>query len=169
MRSCDELAVRRPWGSAGTGSFGRCGYQPPPPFVPPPPGSAYPPAGYPPAGYPPHGYPPPGYGPPAYPPPGYGQYPPQYQWAPAPSAPTNGLAIASLVLGILWLWWVGTILALVFGYVARSQIRERPGQGGDGLAIAGIVLGWVGVAGFVIFVFVLASIDNTTYSLLSGV
>ena len=52
--------------------------------------------------------------------------------------------IASLVLGILWIYWIGSVLALVFGYIARNQIRER-GEGGDGLAIAGIVLGWIGV------------------------
>lgn len=59
---------------------------------------------------------------------------------------TNGLAIASMVLGILWLWWVGSILALVFGYVAKRQIRDSMGaQGGGGMATAGIVLGWIGV------------------------
>ena len=79
----------------------------------------------PPPGFPGHGYPPPyGYG-----------YPPRR---------TNGFAIASMVLGIVWIYWIGSVLALVFGYVARSQIRER-GEGGDGMAIAGIVLGWIGV------------------------
>jgi hypothetical protein len=63
-------------------------------------------------------------------------YPPQQR--------TNGLAIASMVLGILWIYWIGSILALVFGYVARQQIRER-NEAGGGMAIAGIVLGWVGV------------------------
>ena len=62
----------------------------------------------------------------------------------APPRRTNGLAIASMVLGILWLYWIGSILALVFGYIARNQIRER-GEAGGGMAIAGIVLGWVGV------------------------
>ncbi len=57
---------------------------------------------------------------------------------------TNGLAVASLVLGILWLYWIGSVLALVFGYLAKNQIRER-GEAGGGLATAGIVLGWVGV------------------------
>jgi uncharacterized membrane protein len=56
---------------------------------------------------------------------------------------TNGLAIASMVLGIVWVWWIGSILALIFGFVARRQIRER-GQKGDGMAITGIVLGCVG-------------------------
>ncbi|HMF43470.1 MAG TPA: DUF4190 domain-containing protein [Polyangia bacterium] len=66
----------------------------------------------------------------------------------APAAPrsTNGLAIASMVLGIVWIWWVGSILALVFGYVSKSQINASGGaQGGKGMAIAGIVLGWVGI------------------------
>jgi hypothetical protein len=86
------------------------------------------------------------YYPPAPPPAQYQQYPPPYPY-PYPYPPqqsTNGMAIAAMVLGILWLYWVGSILALVFGYVARDQIR-RNGQAGDGMAIAGIVLGWVGV------------------------
>jgi Domain of unknown function (DUF4190) len=66
-----------------------------------------------------------------------------------PSSPrTNSLAIASLVLGIaqVFFWLVGAILALVFGYKARRQIDESGGrEGGRGMAIAGIVLGWVGV------------------------
>lgn len=91
--------------------------------------------GQPQQGYQPPGYPPQGYHPQGYPPPGYG-YPPH--------PGTNGLAIASLVLGILWIYWVGSILALVFGYVARNQIKAS-GQTGAGMAVAGIVLGWVGV------------------------
>lgn len=59
---------------------------------------------------------------------------------------TNGLAIASLVLGIVWIYWIGSILALVFGYQARSQIDASGGaQSGRGMAVAGIVLGWVGL------------------------
>lgn len=75
--------------------------------------------------------------PPPYPPQPYGQ-PPYVQRG------TNGMAIASLVLGIVWVYWIGSVLALIFGYVARSQIRQS-GQSGDGMAIAGIVLGWIGV------------------------
>jgi hypothetical protein len=37
------------------------------------------------------------------------------------------------------------LLALVFGYTARRQIR-RTGESGDGLALAGIVLGWIPLA-----------------------
>ena len=64
--------------------------------------------------------------------------------------PINGLAIASLIFGILWLFWLGSILALIFGYLARKQIRER-GAGGDNLALAGIVLGWVGIVLLLMF------------------
>ncbi|QVT81512.1 hypothetical protein ENKNEFLB_03922 [Nocardioides aquaticus] len=66
---------------------------------------------------------------------------------------TNGLAIASMVLGILWLYWVGSILALVFGYVARAQIKRSHGQQvGGGMAVAGIVLGWIGIGIALVFV-----------------
>jgi peptidyl-prolyl cis-trans isomerase B (cyclophilin B) len=47
---------------------------------------------------------------------------------------TNGLAIASLIFAFLC-WPLG----LIFGLVAKSQIRRR-GGGGDGLATAGIVI-----------------------------
>ena len=94
----------------------------------------------------------PGYqGPPPPPGSGYpGPYGQPYGGYPyAPPQRTNGMAIASMVLGILWLYWIGSILALVFGYTAKKQIRER-GEAGGGMATAGIVLGWVGV-GFLLF------------------
>ena len=72
---------------------------------------------------------------------------------PIATATTNGLAIASMVLGIVWVYWVGSILALVFGYVARKKIKET-GQRGVGMAIAGIVLGWVGVASLIVVIIV---------------
>jgi hypothetical protein len=94
------------------------------------------------------------------PPPGHPQagYPLQYPYAYPGFRPqsTNGLSIASLVLGILWLWWVGSALALIFGYVSLSQIKQR-NESGRGMAIAGIVLGWIGVGTFVFFVVVLAA------------
>lgn len=81
----------------------------------------------------------------------YGQvatpYPP-YGYPSVPR-PTNGMAIAALVLGILWLYWIGSVLALIFGYIALAQIKRSPAdapQQGRGLAVAGVVLGWVGVA-----------------------
>ena len=62
---------------------------------------------------------------------------------------TNGKAVASLACGIggfVVLPVALSIVALVLGYQARSELAQRPGEGGAGMATAGIVLGWVGVA-----------------------
>lgn len=67
-----------------------------------------------------------------------------------------------MVLGILWIYWVGSVLALIFGYVARRQIKAQ-GQSGDGMAIAGIVLGWIGV-GILLLLLVLGIAGAATSS-----
>lgn len=70
----------------------------------------------------------------------------QGPYAPASSPRTNGLAVASLVLS-LTLFFIGPILAIIFGVVARRQIRESRGsQTGDGLALAGLIIGIVQLA-----------------------
>jgi hypothetical protein len=60
---------------------------------------------------------------------------------------TSSLAVVSLVAGLLgWTLapWIGSIVAIVTGHMARSEIRRDPeGVEGDGLAIAGLVLGWL--------------------------
>jgi hypothetical protein len=71
----------------------------------------------------------------------------------APYRETNGSAIVSVVLGVLWFAGIGSLLALVFGYRARRQIKNSGGsQKGSGLATAGIILGWTGIAILVIVV-----------------
>lgn len=76
---------------------------------------------------------------------------PQAAWAP-PARRTNGLAIAALVLGLCGFG----LLPVIFGHIALSQIR-RTGDGGDALAIAGLVLGYLVIAAAVIgVVFVVA-------------
>ena len=74
--------------------------------------------------------------------------PPAVDYTTSPQ--TSGMAIASLVMGIVgWtlLPLVGSILAIVFGYAARRDIRSRPDElTGEGMAIAGLVLGWLMVA-----------------------
>ena len=73
--------------------------------------------------------------------------------APPAGGGTNGLAIASLVLGILALLCLGPITGIpgvICGHMALGQIR-RSGQGGRGLAIAGLVIGYIGIAWFIIF------------------
>lgn len=66
---------------------------------------------------------------------------------------TNGLAIASLVLGFFWVWGVGSLLAIVFGLLARREINRSKGrETGGGLAVAGITLGALGLAGVAVMV-----------------
>ena len=87
--------------------------------------------------------PPPGqpyYGPPGQP------YPPYQQpYLPYPVAPpTNSLAIASLVCGVgTFAVGLSFLPAIICGHIARRQIRET-GQQGGGLALAGLILGYVG-------------------------
>jgi hypothetical protein len=113
----------------------------------------------------PAGFPPPAAGPAApiaqgFPPAGPVQ--PVYIQAAPPK--TNGLAIGSMILGIVWLWWLGSVLALVFGYIAKGQIDRSGGsETGRGMAIAGIVLGWVGV-GFLVLIIVLAAVGASSGS-----
>ncbi|HEY0813589.1 MAG TPA: DUF4190 domain-containing protein [Pseudonocardia sp.] len=98
-------------------------------------GGAYPQGGYPPAGYPQQ----PAYAeqPPAYP--GYAQpYP--------ASRGTNTMAILALVFGIIL-----APLGLIFGFVARSQIKKT-GEDGDGLALAGIIIGGIFTLLFIAYI-----------------
>jgi hypothetical protein len=94
-------------------------------------------------GYPVSGQPiPQGYAAPMYP--GYPPYP--------VSPPTNGLAIAALVCSLAGLaTCISAPVGAILGHVARRQIRER-GEGGDGLALAGIIVGWVLTALLVLFI-----------------
>lgn len=68
--------------------------------------------------------------------------------------PSSTLAIVSLVSAILGFTFVpviGTIVALITGYMARSETRSIPPRAsGDGMATAGIIMGWVQIALLVI-------------------
>jgi hypothetical protein len=111
---------------------------PPPPRSPPPYGGQgyaqpqYAQPGYPQAGNPQAGYPPPGYGAPGYP--------------PVYVRPTNTMAILALVMAFVF-----APAGLILGIVARKQIRET-GEDGDGLALAGIIVGGIVTAIFVLFI-----------------
>lgn len=65
---------------------------------------------------------------------------------------TNGMAIASLVLSLVG----GSLLAVVFGHVARAQIA-RTGEAGDGMASWGLALGYLQIASALIFVLFIRS------------
>lgn len=68
---------------------------------------------------------------------------------PGGSGRTDGNAIASLILGIAGLVMcplVPSIFAVVLGNKAKERLAREPGLEGEGLAKAGVVLGWVGIA-----------------------
>ena len=74
-------------------------------------------------------------------------YQPDYRAVPANSS----LAVVSLVFGILsWclLPFIGAIVAIVCGHLARSEIRRAPmgAMDGNGMAIAGLTLGYAHLA-----------------------
>ena len=76
-----------------------------------------------------------------------------------PARTTSSLAIARLVSGILgWtlLPVLGTLVAIVTGHMARAEIRRSGGAlEGDGLAIGGLILGWLSALLWVIGIVVL--------------
>jgi hypothetical protein len=76
------------------------------------------------------------------------EYPPALQ-APPAAPPTHTLAITSLIAGVIGLTvcqGLGSVVALVTGYLAREEIRKNPGMySGEGMATAGIALGVAGV------------------------
>jgi len=79
-----------------------------------------------------------GYGTPVYPAgyAGYGQ-------PMVASRPTNGLAIAALVCSLAGIaTCISAPVGAILGHIARKQIRER-GEEGDGMALAGIIVGWI--------------------------
>jgi hypothetical protein len=103
-----------------------------------------------------------------------GQYPPG-QYPPAYGAPgfayvtpigpkNNGMAIASLICAIGGIFFLGipSILGIIFGFVARSQIERSDGaQTGSGLALAGIIVGFCVVAiGILIVIFAIIGAHN---------
>ena len=66
---------------------------------------------------------------------------------------TSGKAVFSLICGVFFIILPLSIVAVIFGYIALSEIRKSPGRlKGRGLAITGIVLGYVGVV-FIVALF----------------
>lgn len=95
------------------------------------------------------------------------------QWVAPGSAPSgvagppnSTAAVVSLVFGILsWTFLpvIGPIVAVVAGHMARAEIRRSNGQvGGGGMAIAGLVLGYLQIALFVLAICVIVVIGFLT-------
>lgn len=86
--------------------------------------------------------------------PGYQQGMPAWSGGPGyPGTKTNGLATAALVCGLaqLLLGILTGIPAIILGHMARRQIRQT-GEQGAGMAMAGLILGYVGLVLTVLFV-----------------
>src|SRR5215207_6461028 len=82
--------------------------------------------------------------PPPYQP--YGAPPPSPYGPPAVPAQTNPLAVGSLIVSIgsaVFCCGLPGIAGAIMGHVARKQIREQPNQTGEGLALGGIIVGWI--------------------------
>ncbi|MFI7634620.1 DUF4190 domain-containing protein [Nonomuraea sp. NPDC049400] len=88
---------------------------------------------------------------------GYGQQPPsyggygqqgygQYGAPPQPGKPTNGMAVASLVLGIVGLIFCGltSIPGVILGHIALNRIKKT-GEEGSGMAVGGLVTSYITV------------------------
>ena len=82
----------------------------------------------------------------------YGQPPPRR---------THPLSIISFICSLLWLFWLGSIVGVITGHVARRDIRRDPSASGDGLAIAGLVLGYIGI-GALVLVLAVAMVAGTS-------
>jgi hypothetical protein len=150
--------------------------EPPPAYPPTYPAPGYPPAaptypGYPPVesypgappAYPaPAGYPgTPGYpAAPGYPPNPYGGqtgYPGGFYY-PTATGKTNGLAVGSLVTAIVglltaWCFGVGGLIGAagaVMGHISMGQIQQS-NESGRGMALAGVIIGWIAVVLGVLF------------------
>jgi hypothetical protein len=128
------------------------------PPVPPAPGATQPAPPAAPGAYPPPAqgaYPPPAYGAPT---PGaaasYGTAPaygaaPAYGSAPGYGAPakTNTLAIVSLIAsisGFVILPFIGSVVGVITGHMSLNQLKTS-GEQGRGMALAGTIVGWVGL------------------------
>jgi hypothetical protein len=98
----------------------------------------------------------------------YGAYPGSYPpppplpyagYAPPPTGPKNGLGIAALVIAIIalvfcWTVFGGIILglcAVIIGFVARGRVKRGEATNG-GVAVAGIVLGFLAIIVSLIFI-----------------
>lgn len=89
--------------------------------------------------------------------------PPPGSLRPAPlppgfTPPTSGKAIGSLICGIFFFFLPASIIAVILGHLSLSEIRKSAGRlKGQGLATAGLVLGYMGVAA-IPFILIIAAI-----------
>lgn len=68
-----------------------------------------------------------------------------------PATGSDGKAVASLVLGIVWIGGLGSIIAVILGHISRSAARKE-GRQPSGVALAGVILGYIGIAGIALII-----------------
>lgn len=74
---------------------------------------------------------------------------------------TSGKAIASLILGLFFVMFLAAVLAVVFGHWSRAEIRASAGRlKGAGMAMAGLILGYLGVSMIPILIIAAIAIPN---------
>lgn len=93
--------------------------------------------------------------------PSFGVMPYQGGYYPVVVTPTSGLAIGALICGIAEIFTLGfaAIPAVILGHLARQNIR-RTGERGDGMAVAGLVLGYLGIGIWTLIIIALAARPN---------
>jgi type IV pilus assembly protein PilA len=80
---------------------------------------------------------------------------------PAGLAGTSGKAIASLIFGLLFLFPPFAIAAVILGHLSLSEIRKSAGRlAGNGMAIAGLVLGYAGLSVIPVLIIAAIAIPN---------
>lgn len=68
----------------------------------------------------------------------------------APYRPTHSLATASLILSLAGLvCGLPAIAGVITGHMARKRIKEEPHYDGAGIALAGVIIGWI-ITGFIL-------------------
>ena len=90
--------------------------------------------------------------------PGWPTPPPVQAASSEDSSTAFGFAITSMVLGIIWIYWIGAILAVVFGHLALKKMKQSNNFRGKGFAIAGVALGWtwIGILTLIVVIGVVA-------------
>ena len=155
--STPDAPAPGPAGYPGSSPAGQGAYPPPPGQGAYPQQGAYPPPS--PSAYPQpaQGGQPPAYGAPAYGTPPYGAAP-AYGYGAQPK--TNALSIVSLIasivgfIGILPI--IGSIGGVITGHISLNQLKTS-GENGRGMALAGTIVGYVGLAFWIIGAIVLFS------------
>jgi len=93
-------------------------------------------------------------------------YPQSYSGEPIKTSSEAIISLISAILGWLGFFGLGGIVAVIFGHIAKNQIRKSAGRiGGDGLATAGLVLGYANIAvsliGFCLIMLIVFGVIST--------